>query len=130
MHARVFMAQARPGMIDEGVGIFHDSITPAAQRQAGYPGALLLVDRRTGKFITVSLWASEDAMLGSEHTGFFREQVARIAHIIMGTPLREHYEVNAAVGMQREPPPHSQARVTTGQNLPGTLPDLIQIVEN
>ena len=80
MHARVLMAQARPGMIDEGVGIFHDAITPAAQRQPGYQGALLLVDRRTGKFITVSLWESEDTMLGSEHTGFFREQSPR-SHI-------------------------------------------------
>ena len=28
--------------------------------------------------------------------------------------------------MQRAAPPHSQARVTTGQNLPGTLDDLIR----
>jgi len=127
MYARVFMAQARPGMIDEGVGIFQDAIVPAAQRQPGHRGALLLVDRRTGKFISAGLWETEADVLGSEHTGYFREQFTKISHLIMGAPLREYYEVRVAVGLPGTGATPAQARVTTGTNLPGTLETLKDI---
>jgi heme-degrading monooxygenase HmoA len=93
MHARVTGTQILPGKIDEAIGIYRDSVVPAAKEQKGFKGAYQLVDRSTGKSLSISLWDTDADMLAGESSGYLREQVAKFAAVIAGPPTTEHYEV-------------------------------------
>jgi heme-degrading monooxygenase HmoA len=93
MYARVTSTQILPGKIDEAIRIYRDSVVPAAREQKGFTGAYELVDRGTGKSLSVSLWDTEADMLAGETSGYLREQVAKFGAVIVGPPTTEHYEV-------------------------------------
>ena len=61
MYARVTVVQGSPDKIDQGVDSFNTQVLPAAKGADGYKAAFLLVDRKTGKGIGITMWDSEDA---------------------------------------------------------------------
>ena len=83
----------QPGRMDEGIGIYRDSIAPAAKQQKGCKGVFLLADRNTGKFVSLVLWDTEADMLAGEASGYLREQIAKGAPTLAGPPATEHFEV-------------------------------------
>lgn len=93
MHARVTTVQAQPGKIEEAIGIARDSAVPAAKEQPGFKGLTLLSDFDTGKSIVITFWDSEADMQASETSGYYQEQLGKIASVIAGPPVRESYEV-------------------------------------
>jgi len=66
MFASVSTYQGPPDQIDEGVRYAQDNIVPSLQEVEGYEGIYLLVDRQSGKVLTLTLWESEEAMRASE----------------------------------------------------------------
>jgi heme-degrading monooxygenase HmoA len=64
MHARVSTYSFDPSRADELVSGFEQGIG-AIEDEEGMEGAYLLVDRASGKAITMTLWASEDALTAS-----------------------------------------------------------------
>jgi len=97
MHARVVTAQIQPGKMEEAVGIYRDSVVPAAKQQKGFKGALLLTDPNTGKGISIALWETEADMQAGEASGYFQEQIAKFAAVFAAPPVTEHYEVSLQV---------------------------------
>jgi heme-degrading monooxygenase HmoA len=93
MHARVTIAQSKPGKPDEVIRIHRDSVVPACKQQKGFKGLYLLTDRKTGKGITLSLWETEADMTAAETSGFYQQQVAKFKDVLSGSPVREAYEV-------------------------------------
>ena len=71
-----------------------DSILPAAKKQKGFKGLYHLGDRNTGKGMVIVLWNTEADMTAGESSGFYREQVAKVAPLLAGAPTMEHYEVS------------------------------------
>ena len=65
MYARVSRYQASPQQVDQGIQVFQQT-SPQIRQMQGFKKAYLLVDRQSGKAITVSLWESEEAMRQSE----------------------------------------------------------------
>lgn len=61
MYARVTVVEGSPDRIEAGIDAFNSQVLPAIKGVDGYKGAMLMVDRATGKGIGMSLWASEDA---------------------------------------------------------------------
>jgi heme-degrading monooxygenase HmoA len=94
MYARATTAQVQPGKMDEFVSIFLDSVLPAARQQKGYKGGLVLTNPDTGKAEIIALWETEADMTTGEGSGYYREQVAKVAHTLAGSPAREAYKVN------------------------------------
>jgi quinol monooxygenase YgiN len=94
MYARVVSGQYQPGKMDEGIQLFRDFLTPAAKEQ-GSKGLLGLVDRATGKAISITLWETEADLQASETSGYYQEQLAKFAPLFTGPPQREVYEVAA-----------------------------------
>ena len=97
MYARLSGGQTKPGSLDSYVSkdvIKQWRETTVAQKKEGGKGGLLLVDRSTNKYMSVSLWETEDAMKASE-----------AAHVQRSSPnpnkarpsITEHYEVVAQV---------------------------------
>jgi heme-degrading monooxygenase HmoA len=64
MHARVSTYTFDSSRADELVAGFERGIG-AIEDEEGMEGAYLLVDRANGKAITMTLWASEDALTAS-----------------------------------------------------------------
>ena len=49
MHARVTTVQVKPGRLDDFISIFQEFTIPAAAKQRGFEGALLLADALDGQ---------------------------------------------------------------------------------
>lgn len=98
MHARVTVVQFEPGVTEEATLIYRDSVVPAAKKQKGFKGALLLSDRGTGKSILISFWESEADMRAGETSGHYHAQIAKFKGLLSAPPFREHYEVTVQVG--------------------------------
>ena len=66
MFASVSTYQGPPEQIDEGLRYAQENIVPSLQEVEGFEGVYLLVDRQSGKVLTVTLWESEEALRASE----------------------------------------------------------------
>jgi heme-degrading monooxygenase HmoA len=94
VHARVTLVQVLPGKIDEAIGLFQDSVVPAANQQKGHNGHYLLTDRSNGKGISISLWETEADMTAGESSGHYLQQLAKFKDLFTAPPVRETYEVD------------------------------------
>ena len=92
-HAAVHFVHLPPGKVDEGIKIFHDSVEPELRQVKGFKGTLLLVNRQTGKSMTISMYDTADEVKAVEHSGEYRRQVAKFAHLFSAPPSRDVYEV-------------------------------------
>lgn len=92
MKARVVTVQAQPGKLNEMAKIYQDSVVPAGKKQKGFKGAVLLTDANGGKGISITLWETEADMTAGESSGYYQEQIAKMAPFLSATPVREHYE--------------------------------------
>ena len=75
------------------VRIYRDSVLPAARRQQGFKGALLLTDDDTGVGISISLWETEEDREEGEANGFYKQQIRKFSDLLTETPVRKHYNV-------------------------------------
>jgi hypothetical protein len=66
MIARMATLQGSADRLDDGVRNYREQVVPTAQGQAGYKGALLLVDRKAVKAVSITLWECEQAQKASE----------------------------------------------------------------
>jgi heme-degrading monooxygenase HmoA len=94
MYARVTVATAQSGKLDELIKVMRDSVLPAAKKQKGFKGSFFLTDRNTGKGMSIGLWNTEADMTADESGGHYRERVAKVAPLLAGQPTTEHYEVS------------------------------------
>jgi heme-degrading monooxygenase HmoA len=92
MFARVSTFEGPIDKIDEGTEYAKINVLPRAREIDGWKGIVALVDRSTGKELTITLWESEDAMRASEEaSNTLRSDAAEGA----GQEIRglERYEV-------------------------------------
>ena len=95
MFARLMIAPMKIDKLDEAINIYMDGIGPAVKSQKGYVGAYLLVDRKTGKVISISLWDNEEEAIANEKSGYLQEQVVKLKEFFTAPVTREGYEANA-----------------------------------
>jgi quinol monooxygenase YgiN len=94
MHARLVTAQISPEKMDDLIQLWHNQVLSTYQEQTGWKSARLLVDRKTGKAILVSLWETETEGQASGPGSPQGQKVhAIIGHLLTGRPVVEQYEV-------------------------------------
>jgi heme-degrading monooxygenase HmoA len=93
MYARVTIGQILLAKMDEAIGIYRNSVVPAAKQQKGFKGLYVLTNRKTGKGLTIALWETEADMTAGENSGYYQQQVAKFKDILSAPPVREAYEV-------------------------------------
>jgi heme-degrading monooxygenase HmoA len=80
MFARVTTFEGPPEHVDDFRHALVEHMLPALKRLEGYQGVLILVDRKGGKVLGVSLWESEESMGASEEAAYwFRTHGAEAA---------------------------------------------------
>jgi len=85
--------QFKQAFIDQAVGIYKDSIVPAAQSQKGFRALNFYLDRKTGKAVSIAIWDSEKDALANERSHYYQEQLIKLMHYFANPPIREGYEV-------------------------------------
>ena len=93
MHARVSTIQGSSDQIDEGIERVRDTTLPAVKEIDGFKGIFSLVDRQTGKGLTVTLWESEETLHASEEEANRLRKEAAGNLGATGEPTVERYEV-------------------------------------
>ena len=94
MQARVVLGTMQLDKNDQAVEIYKNSIVPAAKEQHGFRGANLFTNDQTGKFISITLWETEDDMVSGYSSGYLQEQLSKVAAFFAGPPQVEQYTVS------------------------------------
>ena len=93
MHVRVSQIKVQVEKVDEAIQLYRDSVVPALAGQKGFESAELLVQYESGRGISITRWESEEALVASELSGFYREQLAKFAGLFDIAPVRDAFEV-------------------------------------
>jgi heme-degrading monooxygenase HmoA len=93
MFARVTSAQVDPKKIEQCVKIYEESVVPAAKEQRGFLAISLLVNPKTGEFLSIGYYESEEDAIANEKNLFYQEQAAKFIPFYVKHPIREGYEV-------------------------------------
>jgi heme-degrading monooxygenase HmoA len=68
MFARARITHGAPEKVEEGIRHFQDVVVQSYKDVSGFKGGYMLVDRKKGKLIGVTLWATEADMHATEAT--------------------------------------------------------------
>lgn len=94
MFARVTTTQFSPYRLDEAIHIAREQIVPAAQKQTGFKGYLMMVDRSTGQAITITLWeGEEDRDVTGLNSSYYRDAIGKVVPLLEDAPLVEDLEL-------------------------------------
>jgi len=94
MHARVILGKVKHDKQDEAIKIYKESVGPAVKEQKGFQRMHLLTDPDTSKFISITIWETENDMVAGESSGYLQEQLNKISALFVGPPTIQHYIVS------------------------------------
>src|SRR3989442_4846924 len=69
MYVRATRVQNPPDAVEKGIAFFKEKVAPAVKGAPGNAGAILLVDRKTGAAVGITMWATAQALGASEQVG-------------------------------------------------------------
>ncbi|MEN9367623.1 MAG: hypothetical protein RL489_1981 [Pseudomonadota bacterium] len=96
MYVRLVTVHVDPARIDAVVNLWETEAIPAARRQPGHVDGRLLVNRQTGKGISMFSWETQ---AHAESTGpdsvHLKQVLAKFAAYFLAPPVVEHYEIAA-----------------------------------
>lgn len=69
MYGRMTRIQIPPDAVGKGIAFFKEKVAPKARAAPGNAGAVLLVDRKTGTALGITLWETTQALNASEDLG-------------------------------------------------------------
>ncbi len=93
MEARIVTVQVDVYRMDKAIKIYEESVAPAVRLREGGLGALLLVNRKSGKAISITIWENEEREKEARESGFMQEQIAKFESMLMATPEIDAFEV-------------------------------------
>lgn len=92
MHSRVTTIQVLPGMMDELVRIYEETLLPATKEQEGFRGSLLLRDPEEDRAMLITWWATEADLLANEASGYYEEKMKKVAHTLSGASTVKRFD--------------------------------------
>ncbi len=93
MHGRIVSVQMEPEDLGKAVEIYRESVIPAAKDQRGFHDALLFTDSLTGRAVSITIWETEEDLLAGQTSGFYQEQIAKFAELMVRTPEQKGFEL-------------------------------------
>ena len=93
MHGRIVSVQVKPEDLGKAVGVYRDSVIPAAKEQKGFHDALLFTDSATGRAVSITIWETEEDLLAGQASSYYQEQLAKFAELMIRTPDQEGFEL-------------------------------------
>jgi heme-degrading monooxygenase HmoA len=93
VHARVTTIEMDPARLDEAVAQVEEEDLPTWKGLDGFKGFTLLLDRKSGKVVGTSYWATQEQMQNSEGAVAESRQRAAETGGAEGDPQVERFEV-------------------------------------
>ena len=93
MYARMLTIELLPEELEEAVQLYREVVVPAAQRQHGFRGILLMTDRAKGMVRSIVLWDSAEDNF--EEPTYQNVLAAFKNKITIKSFTREGYDVSA-----------------------------------
>ena len=93
MFARVSTAHGRAEETEQVLAVWRQQILPAAQEQQGFRGVLVLSDRSSGKWYTLTLWDSQADAGRTMTSDYMRQALAQVGPYLTQPVTQEHLEV-------------------------------------
>jgi heme-degrading monooxygenase HmoA len=85
--------RALPGKEEELRQLCRRFIFPAAERQPGFSGLVLMEDDLTGESVGLSVWESKEDMIAGQRSGYVQEQVEKASALLADPPTFKSFEV-------------------------------------
>ena len=92
--SRVITGRIDPKNHEVAFAIFTDSIIPTAREQPGFRGANLFSNPKNGKFISTTIWKTEEDMISSFESEYLTVQLEKVAALFTEQPVIENYIVH------------------------------------
>ncbi len=127
MYVRVTRVQSPPDAIEKGIAYFTQNVVPAAKAAPGNVGQVLLVDRKTGSGVGITMWETAQALGASEQLGITTRTQSAAA---MGGSI-VNVERFENVIQDRAQPPKAGAfvRLNTVVGVPDKIDNAIKFME-
>jgi heme-degrading monooxygenase HmoA len=126
MYSRVIFSQYHLGKMGEGLRIYREAILPALRQQEGFRGVLVLLDYRTNRALSITLWETEENLRQGAISGHLQVQLMKVAPLFSAAPSIETAEV--AIWEIRSNITPQCARVTTFRLQPGKTLAFVQVI--
>lgn len=94
--ARLTTKHIRPELLDKSIAMNENSVLTASQKQPGYCGTYLLLDREANTTLTVTFWATQADATTDEANNYYQQQLVKFIPLFSSDPVREGYEVVVA----------------------------------
>jgi hypothetical protein len=96
MYTRLVTVHVAPETIDTVVKLWETEAIPAARSQPGHVNGRLVVNRQTGKGISMFTWQTQaHAEATGPESDHLRQVLAKFGPYFLAAPVVEHYEVAA-----------------------------------
>lgn len=93
MHARVILGRVKLNKQEKALRIYKEYVMPATKEQKGFKSINLLTDPDTNKFISITIWETENDMKAGETDGYLQQQLDKISPLFVGPPTIQHFVV-------------------------------------
>ena len=93
MLARVSTIQGKPQQVEDGIRQYREQVMSAVKKMAGFKGAYFLVDRKSGKEVSITLWDTEKNLQDSAKAADQLRAQASQTVAASKPPIVEIYEV-------------------------------------
>lgn len=98
MFCRVTHVQAPEGKVDDGLKLWYENVLPVTKAREGFQGALSLVDRESGKALSITFWEGEAEMLASTEAEYHKQAVKRFGEFFENAHEPENFALNLYTG--------------------------------
>jgi heme-degrading monooxygenase HmoA len=93
MHTRVILGRVKLDKREEAIRIYREKVMPATKEQQGFKSINLLTDPDTSKFISITIWETENEMIAGETNGYLQQQLDKLSILFVGPPTIQHFIV-------------------------------------
>ena len=93
MFARVTYVQAPEGKVEEGLNLWRKNVLPVTMAREGFTGTISMIDRTTGKALSLTLWDLEEDLVASTEAEYHLQAVAKFSEFFQGAHEPENFEV-------------------------------------
>ena len=98
MFCRVTHVQAPEGRVEEGLKLWYDNVLPVTKAREGFKGALSLVDRESGKALSITFWDGEEARLASTEAEYHKRAIERFGVFFENAHEPENFALHLYTG--------------------------------
>ena len=93
MYARVTYVQAPEGKVEEGLNLWRKNVLPVTMAREGFTGTISMIDRATGKALSITLWDLEEDLVASTEAEYHQQAVERFSEFFEGAHEPDNFEV-------------------------------------